>query len=256
LLPDNTPSFIRTQHQFTQYIRNPKTAPAPTGIEKRRMDLYCDFLFTNISNFLAENFPVLNKIMSEQQWEELSRDFFSRHSSHSPYFSQISQEFLHYLQNERLENPQSKHDLPFLLELAHYEWTELVISIAEDLDSGNSIITDPLTQALTLSDTALALAYQYPVHKISPDFIPTELPAQATYLVVYRNVEDQIVFLETNPVTHALLETLTDNTEQATLSVLNKLADDLQHPNPDILIQGGLSILNDFISRGIVISAQ
>jgi hypothetical protein len=220
------------------------------------MDLYCDFLFTNISNFLAENFPVLNKIMSEQQWEELSRDFFSRHSSHSPYFSQISQEFLHYLQNERLENPQSKHDLPFLLELAHYEWTELVISIAEDLDSGNSIITDPLTQALTLSDTALALAYQYPVHKISPDFIPTELPAQATYLVVYRNVEDQIVFLETNPVTHALLETLTDNTEQATLSVLNKLADDLQHPNPDILIQGGLSILNDFISRGIVISAQ
>ena len=194
--------------------------------------------------------------MSEQQWEELSRDFFSRHSSHSPYFSQISQEFLHYLQNERLENPQSKHDLPFLLELAHYEWTELVTSIAEDLDSGNSIITDPLTQALTLSNTALTLAYQYPVHKISPDFIPTEPPAQATYLVVYRNVDDQIVFLETNPVTHALLETLADNTEQTTLPLLSKLADDMQHPKPQTLIQGGLSILNDFISRGIVISAQ
>lgn len=254
--PDNTPSFIRTQHQFTQYIRNPKTAPAPTDIEQRRMDLYCDFLFTNISNFLAENFPVLNKIMSEQQWEELSRDFFSRHPSHSPYFSQISQEFLQYLQSERLENPQSKHDFPFLLELAHYEWTELVMSIAEDVDSESSIITDPLAQALTLSDTALALAYQYPVHKISPSFIPTEPPAQPSYLVVYRNVDDQIVFLETNPVTHALLETLADNTEQATLSVLNKLADDMQHPNPDTLIQGGLSILNDFISRGIVISAQ
>jgi hypothetical protein len=220
------------------------------------MDLYCDFLFTNISNFLAENFPVLNKIMSEQQWEELSRDFFSRHQSHSPYFSQISQEFLHYLQNERLENPQSKHDLPFLLELAHYEWTELVTSIAEDIDRESSLITDPLTQAITLSNTALALAYQYPVHKISPSFIPTEPPAQATYLVVYRNVDDQIVFMETNPVTHALLETLANNTEQATLSVLRKLADDLQHPNPDTLIQGGLSIINDFISRGIVISAQ
>lgn len=254
--PDNTHSFIRTQHQFTQYIRNPETAPAPSDIEQRRMDLYCDFLFTNISNFLAENFPVLKKIMSEQQWEELSRDFFSRHQSHSPYFSQISQEFLQYLQSERLENPQSKHDLPFLLELAHYEWAELVMSIAEDVDRGNSIITDPLAQALTLSDTALTLAYQYPVHKISPDFIPTQPPAQATYLVVYRNADDQIVFMETNPVTHALLETLANNTEQATLSVLNKLADDLQHPNPDTLIQGGLSIINDFISRGIVISAQ
>tara|TARA_R110002074_G_scaffold145034_1_gene293216 strand:+ start:83198 stop:83941 length:744 start_codon:yes stop_codon:yes gene_type:complete len=247
---------MRTQHQFTQYIRNPKTAPVPGDIEQRRMDLYCDFLFTNISNFLAENFPVLKKIMSEQQWEELSRDFFSRHSSHSPYFSQISQEFLRYLQSERLENPQSKHDLPFLLELAHYEWTELVMSIAEDVDSESSIITDPLAQALTLSDTALALAYQYPVHKISPSFIPTEPPAQPSYLVVYRNVDDQIVFLETNPITHALLETLADNTEQATLSVLSKLADDMQHPNPDTLIQGGLSILNDFISRGIIISAQ
>jgi len=252
---DNLPSFIQTQHEFTQYIRDPKKSPRPTDIEERRINIYRDLLFTNISNVLSDGFPVLKEISSEQRWEEMCRDFYSQHSSHSPYFSEIPQEFIQYLQSERLNNPNASSDFPFLLELAHYEWVELVVSIAED-EKQTTPITTPLTQALTVSSTALALAYSYPVHTISPENLPTEAPKQPTYLVVYRNADNRASFLEITPITHALLVALTDNTERTTELILSKLADDLQHPDPSVIIDGGLTILNDFISRGIVISAS
>ncbi len=252
---DNTPSFIQTQHEFTQYIRDPKKSPRPTDIEERRINIYRDLLFTNISTVLSDGFPVLKKISSEQDWEAMCRDFYSQHSSHSPYFSDIPQEFIQYLQNERLNNPEARNDFPFLLELAHYEWVELVVSIAED-EKQTAPITAPLTQVLTVSSTALALAYSYPVHTISPENLPTEAAKQPTYLVVYRDTDNRAAFLDITPITHALLVALADNTEQTTDLILSKLADELQHPDPSIIIDGGLTILNDFISRGIVISAS
>lgn len=254
--PDNTPSFIRTQHAFTQYIRDPENAPRPTDIEERRMNLYRDLLFTNISGIISDAFPVLKKISSDGHWDALCRDFFARHPSHSPYFSEISQEFLQYLQTERQESSDAKDDFPFMLELAHYEWAELFVSIAEDDDDSiPTPITEPLDQVLTVASTALSLAYTFPVHTISPDILPTEAPEQATYLVVHRSADNRAGFLETTPMTHALLTALADNTELTTKTLLKKLVSDLQHPNPDVVIEGGLSIVNDFISRGIIIPA-
>ncbi|HIE91108.1 MAG TPA: DUF2063 domain-containing protein [Methylophilaceae bacterium] len=251
--PDKTPSFIRTQHAFTQYIRDPKNAPRPTDIEERRMNIYRDLLFTNISSVISDAFPVLKQILSEKHWNALCRDFFARHPSHSPYFTEISQEFLQYLQTERLESPDAKNDFPFMLELAHYEWAELYVAIAEDDDSEQTTITDPLGQILSIANTALSLAYTYPVHTISPDVLPTEAPEQATYLVVHRSADNRADFLETTPMTHALLTALADNTELSTQALLAKLAQDFRHPNPGIVIEGGLSIVNDFIHRGIVV---
>lgn len=252
---DKTPSFIQTQHAFTNYIRDSKSAPRPSDIEERRINIYRDLLFSNILSTLSDGFPVLKKICSEQQWEDICRDFYCRHPSQSPYFSDISQEFVQYLQNERSDSPDSINDFPFLLELAHYEWVELVISIAED-EIENTSINDPLNQALTVASTALAIAYTYPVHKISPDFLPKKAPAQPTFLAVYRNADNKTGFLETTSMTHALLIALTNNTKLLTSQILSTLANDLQHPNPDLVIEGGLTILDDFISRGIVVPAK
>ena len=56
--------------------------------------------------------------------------------------------------------------------------------------------------------------------------------------------------------THTLLASLTDNIELTTETLLTQLANQLKHPNPDVVIQGGLSIVDDFIQRGIVILAE
>ena len=50
------------------------------------------------------------------------------HRCRTPYFSQLGEEFIGWLQDGyRAE----EGDPPFLLELAHYEWVELALSLAE-----------------------------------------------------------------------------------------------------------------------------
>ena len=114
-------SFKNHQAAFAAYIRNPEKNPLPTDAKPERMAMYRELFFNNIDSFLIANFPVLHSLFKEQDWLNLVQDFFENHVCHAPHFSEIPEEFLAYLQNER-KNPT---DLLFLVELAHYEWVEM-----------------------------------------------------------------------------------------------------------------------------------
>lgn len=253
-MPNNPPKamkidFSAKQREFAAYIRDPYHNPAPTDVKEQRVAMYRELFFNNINTFLSSNFPILHKILDGQAWLELAQDFFARHRCKSPYFSEIPEEFLDYLQNER-DNPD---DLPFMLELAHYEWVEMALSIAKEDPAANRQIADNLLeQRIRLSPLAWLLAYQYPVHKIAPTFLPMQPPAQPTFLIVYRDPQDEVSFLEITPMTYRLLEILQDDEGLLTATCLEQVVAEMQHPNPDAVIAGGLSILKGLAEKTIV----
>ena len=113
----NLPDFKALQLDFAAHIRNPEKNPAPGDIEARRMKIYVDLFFNNIKSFLDSAFPVAAEVVGAARWREIVRDFVHHHPSESPFFLQISEEFLTFLHG------QNYADLPgFLLELCHYEW--------------------------------------------------------------------------------------------------------------------------------------
>ena len=93
------------------------------------MNIYRELFYNNVEGFMASSFPVLRKIMDDAQWHALVRDYFSNHKARTPLFPEMPREFLHYLQEER--EPQDS-DPAYLLELAHYEWVELALSLADE----------------------------------------------------------------------------------------------------------------------------
>ena len=104
-MPKSRPSFQQTQGAFAAHIRHPQLHQAPEHIEDRRLEIYRNLFFNNIESFLASGFPILKSLMvgnkgGEENWTNMVRDFIHRHQSHSPYFLQISEEFLAYLQQE------------------------------------------------------------------------------------------------------------------------------------------------------------
>src|SRR5690606_2242169 len=120
--------FQTLQQQFIRHIKDPDNHVAPGDVEDRRLKIYRDLFFNNIQAFLNNGFPVLASLYTEQRWQQLARQFFAQHHCLSPYFVDISKEFIAFLQNEYV----MKDDDPvFLLELAHYEWVELEISIRQ-----------------------------------------------------------------------------------------------------------------------------
>lgn len=244
------PSFIRRQYAFAAHIRDPHNNPAPTDVEDRRMGIYRELFFNNVEGFLSSSFPVLRRLLDDDSWLALARDFFARHRCHTPLFLEIPREFLGYLEEERGER---ETDPPFLRELAHYEWMELALSIAEKEDTGES---DPQGDLLTgqplLSSLAWPLAYRYPVHRISPDFRPERPNDPPVYLLVYRDCKDEVGFIELNAVSARLFALLQEHSGRSGLSLLEQIAAELQHPRPDAVVEGGRAILEEWRRLGIV----
>lgn len=245
-------TFKKYQYDFTAHLRDPEHNPAPAGIENRRMGIYRDLLYNNVESFIANGFPVLRSIYNDEDWHKMVRDFFAHHKSTSPYFLEISQEFLDYLQSERESQPA---DPQGLLELAHYEWVELALMVSDEDTDLNGI--DPNGDLIAghpvLSPVAWPLAYQYPVHKMGPDFLPAATPEQPSYLVVYRNRNDEVKFLEINPVTARLINLLQENPEITGELALDQIVHEMNHPRPELVIEGGLSALQELQRYGIVL---
>jgi len=213
-----------SQMTLARYLRDPARNPPPAGVEPRRLKIYQDLIYNNIEGFISGAFPVLRSLYDDADWHGLVRLFIDRHRCHSPYFLEISQEFLHFVMQDF---PARDVDPPFIAELAHYEWVELALDTAAD-ELPDPVPVDDIPGAVPrLSPLALSLEYRYPVHRIGPGFRPGpgDLAAGArTYLAVYRNRADEIRFMELNAVSSRLLAMIRDNGDATGVALLRELA--------------------------------
>jgi len=244
-------SFQQTQYDFTAHLRDPLINPVLLDIEDRRMKIYRDLIYNNIETFISSGFPILHSLFDDELWHQMVRDFVSHHQSRTPYFLEISQEFLRYLQEERKAH---QKDPSFMLELAHYEWVELALDVSTvEIPEMTGEARDILSAELSVSPIAWRLSYQYPVHKIGPEYMPVEPPEESTFLVVYRNRGDEVKFLEINTVTARLLQVI-DEQQITGRAALLLLAEELKADDPTSVISFGEGILNQLYSLEILIS--
>jgi uncharacterized protein len=244
----------RLQLTFAAHIRDPDRVPAPDDIEDRRMAIYRELFFNNVRDLLGRSFPVLRKLLGEDRWQALVRDWLIEHRAQTPLFLEVPREFLQYLSEQRAA---VAGDPPFLAELAHYEWVELALAIDEreaelpGVDSDG----DLLSGRPALSPLAWSLAYAWPVHRLSPACQPAEPPAELTRLLVYRDRQDRVGFLEINIVTARLLELLADSAAPPASGrdALLRIAAELDHPQPEAVVEAGAAILADLRARDVLL---
>lgn len=241
--------FKAKQAEFSAYIRNPDENSCPKDVKLERMEMYRALFFNNMESFLSSNFPVLRKILNDTEWQQLAQDFFAEHPCTSPYFSEIPEEFILYLQNERAAKTE---DYPFMLELAHYEWAEMALSISQDTHTDTKPLRIAnLQQTIQLSPLAWVFAYQFPVHNLSPAYLPLQAPEQPSYLAIYRNKEDQVNFIELSPMSFYLLHTVQS---QQPISINHCLAKVLVDNSNAVLKKSALEAVQQFIDKQIIVT--
>ncbi len=248
--------FQDKQYAFAAHIRDPENTVAPTGIEDRRMAIYRELFFNNLYNLLATFFPVIRKICSDEQWRHAIREFMKVHRAKTPYFLQLPEEFLTFLQEEYRD---LDDDLPFLTELAHYEYAELALRVSTDENDLNGIDPDGdmLTGTPVKSTLAWAYAYHYPVHRISEDYLPTAPSEQPVYLAIYRRSDDKVGFLELNAVSAALLDDIENNPSSLSGdALLRQLATKINYPDVDALIKHGVDALEEMRQLEILLGTS
>jgi len=255
VLGSNLPKFRDKQIQFAAHIRNPDVNERPSDVEARRMQIYLDLFFNNIQSFLASAFPVCKTLLGEDKWLRLVREFVHLHPSESPYFLQISEEFLTFLDHRGLA------DLPdFMLELCHYEWVELCLDVASDeVESSLPQYTadTDLMGRLVPNPHARALTYRYAVQEIGPKHQPKAAPENPTYLVVYRTRGLDVRFLVSNPVTHRLLELLDAHPAADAYDLIHK---ELVAAGREVSLESvraqGANIVRSLVDKGILLGER
>lgn len=230
----SAPTFKHLQLAFAAHMRDPDRHPAPEGIEPRRVRVYRGLIYNNVRSFMHKGFPVLLQVLGTAVMDRLVQDWLAEHRATTPLFPRMPGEFVTWLQR----CPDLPEELPlWVRDLAHYEWMELDLSLAEDIKftEGNR---------LQLSALARVLEYEWPVHMIAPDWLPTA-PLRTT-LLVYRNEQDAVRFLETAPMTHAFLNALQNHGPVGFAELLSTLGD------PATLAAPAQVLLDDLLGRGVI----
>ena len=238
--------FQETQLAFTEYLRRPEMGEQ----RSRQQEIYRDSIYKNINQCIADVFPITNSIIPESEWELMIRKFISVHRLQTPYFLEICQEFLAYLMQTRKPLPS---DHPFLLELAHFEWIQLALDIA-DMNSPecehNS--APPENSLWKASPLVVGLTYLYPVHIIDECYLPTESGIHPTYLLVYRNRNDDVKTLATNNLNLRIIQLLQVHEKITHLKIFQLLSAELSDHSQEIILAKILTILCMLAEKEIV----
>lgn len=236
---------LRLQQQaLTRYLRDPEYQSPPADMNTTRVNVYRDLVFNNVSQMLSGTFPVSIRIIGAQRWGLLVRGFLRDWRAQTPKFGEIAQTFLDYLASP----PQvlCEGEWPaFLLELAHYEWVEMIL---QQSDGQALPWTDPallLERPLQISALAWPLAYVWPVHELDPDNQPAKPPAQPTLLLVRRAADWRVKFSELSPLAWRLLQRITECAPLTGRQQLQGLA-----------LEAGQSASSSFMDNGLMLLLQ
>lgn len=234
------------------HVRDPGAHPGPPGIEARRLKIYSDLVFNNLDALLAGNVPVVRKTLGDADWRSLVRAFLSRHHSHTPLFTELGREFIAFLESDADIDPAR----PWLAELAHYEWAELGLQLSEALAPPHDPDGDLFDGVPLLSPLAWPLAYLWPVHRIGPDFQPTEPPPEPTLVLLRREADGRIHFSQLSPLLYRLLELIGTNTQRSGRDLLRELADEACQDNFDDFLHAAMPMIERLHAEGVLLGTS
>jgi hypothetical protein len=247
------PVFQQIQLAFAAHLRDPQQAPAPSGIADARLQIYRDLFYHNIEGFIASALPMCRQLLKDQAWQNLVRDFYAQHDCQSPYFLDISREFIDYLWLER-DEPQ---DLIFLKELALYEWLDLHAQINDALPAPYEALGDLCSACPVVSPWLVLQSFYFPVQHINIDHQPLEPLSQPIFLAVYRDLQDIVQMVELNAVSARCLSLL----QQQALSgeqMLDMVATELAYVGEEKqrFLKFGVETLQQWHRKDILLGTQ
>lgn len=251
----DVPVALREQQfALARHLRDPRAAPAPAGIEERRLAIYRDLLYNNMQSLLAGNFPVIRATLAEPDWNALVRVFYAGHRCHTPLFTEIGREFVRWLDAQESTAAALP---PWLAELAHYEWVELALQISDAAPDPGVIGIRPgqpdamqmlLDGVPVVSPQAWPLAYRWPVYRIGPDYQPGVAPEQPTLLLAHRGADGEVAFATLSPPAFRLLELLSQGDRcgrDCLLAVATEAGAD-----PNVFLAEGGALLLQMLAAG------
>lgn len=238
-------AFQQFQHEFGRHLRDPRRAPRPAGVPARHAALYGELLFNNLSGFLDACYPVTRAVLGARRWRRLQRSFFREARCRTPWFREIPREFLDWLP--------AGSGPAWLGELAHYEWVELALDVMDADVPPHDPHGDLLAGVPVLAPALMNLSYAWPVQHIGPDYRPRK--PQPVHLLVFRDRDDLVRFVELNPVSARFVDLLLQGGRTGS-DACRQVAREIGHADPDAVLAHGVVQLEALRAAGALLGVR
>jgi hypothetical protein len=242
--------FMQQQLAFAAHLRDPIHSPAPEGLSETRLRIYRDLFYRNIEGFIASALPNCKRVLGEDEWQRLVRDFYAKHRCASPYFLEISREFLDYL----WALPDPLVHTHFLKALALFEWLDLHVQISDAQPPVFQPNGDLLLQRPLVSPWLVLQSFMYPVQNIGAECLSVAALDTPVFLVIYRDRQHHVHRFELNAVSARCLSLLQSQTMSGQ-AILHQVADELAYDDlgRQSLLNFGAQTLQYWLSKDILL---
>ncbi len=185
--------------EFGAMLRGPYSALTNTGREK----IYYHLLRANLHEVLANIYPRVIDNVGAENWAFLLDEFLRQHRAATPYFYQLPDEFLSFLWHNKAEYEQ----WPWLWALAHFEWMELVATVADEA------LPAPNTALIRCTPLLYYCQYEYAVYPLDKEYTALARRAYPWQGVVYRNGQHEVQWFALEPWPALLLQAILQHKE-------------------------------------------
>ena len=83
---------------FYDYLRGLTEVP-PEGYELRGLAVYKHLIYLGVDQLLRAEFPAMANTLSDAQWRELLQKFIQQSRWESPFYADLSEEFVLFLRD-------------------------------------------------------------------------------------------------------------------------------------------------------------
>lgn len=180
--------------QFSTLMRGAYSAVPPVGREK----IYYHLLRANLHEVLENIYPRVIEAIGTENWKALLDTFLHQHKATTPYFYQLPDEFLSFLWHNKARYEQ----WPWLWALAHFEWMELVATVADEP------FPEPKAGVIRCTPVLYPCQYDYSVYPGDEAYAALTPRAQPWQGIVYRNRQHDVNWFALEPWPAGLLQAI------------------------------------------------
>lgn len=221
------------------------------GVDARRLLLYRRLVRRGLRGAIKVEIP-RTAARLEGAFDDYVSRFFDEELPRSPYLRDVAFEFVAWAaplwaEDERVPT--------YLGDLARHELVAFEVAGHPSEDGELTGAPIDLERAVRFGAAARIARYEHAIHRLDADLAARDVPArQASALLVYRDAEHEIRYLDLTPLAAAIVGRLLAG-ETVRSSVIGGCAD-LQAPLSAEVLEGTARLLSDLGDRGVLLGAS
>ncbi len=229
-----TVKTFKTQSAFANAIRQEKAFKSKLS-RPEALEQYRRMVFHVAEDAINAAYPLTKNLLDEREWKALVKDFYRSGAMESPQIWRMPETLVAFVEKNYV---QLQRKYPFLLELMHFEWAEIVVYMMPDKKVELPLNGNVENGYIVLNPEMELLHFHFPVH-LKPASKISVNDRSNFFVSLHRHADSgKVLFTNLSPLTAQMIALLLEGVKMEFEALVKLSCASLQiNYKPDYLPQ-------------------